>query len=247
MNQTNEPISQPSSKRSGRVSNLGIGLIIITVISLAVAGFTVLNPHGTTITQQQMITSVQTTNAVQVVTVGSVVTVFTMGTNTVFGAPTNAQNCSEYGCPYSNSNPNCGTSSCAYPICDSNGCSFQLCGPNGCSVSPGYQDYTPQECGFNGCAYTTCQSIVQNNSVQCAGYLQNNNGCVEIVVPVTNYAIGVDETIATRYYTLQNLPSSVPPIGSWVTVNGQLNQGHNTASNGAACPGNYINVASITQ
>ena len=247
MSQSNEPVNQPSKGR-GRVSNLGIGLIIITVISLAAAGFTVLNPHTSVVTQQQIITSMQTTNALQVVTVGSVATVFTVATNTVGAPPINPQNCGYYACAYSNSNPNCGTSSCAYPTCDSSGCSFQLCGSNGCSsLSPGYPDYTPQECGFNGCAYSTCQTIGQDNSVQCAGYLQNSNGCVELVVPVANYAIGAGDTMATRYYTLHSIPSSGPAIGSWVTVNGQLKQGPNTAPNGAACPGNYINVTSITQ
>ena len=249
MSQSNESMNRPPSKPRGRVSNLSIGLIIITVISLAAAGFTVLNPHTTTITQQQIMTNERTTDIVQAVTSGNVVTVFTVVTNTVAVAPANAQNCGGYyGCAYSNSNPNCGTSSCAVPTCDSSGCSFQLCGPNGCSsLSPGYPDYTPQECGFNGCAYSTCQTIGQDNSVQCAGYLQNSNGCVELVVPVANYALGASETMATRYYTLYGLPSSGPAIGSWVTVNGQLKQGPNTASNDAACPGNYINVTSIIQ
>jgi hypothetical protein len=77
--------------------------------------------------------------------------------------------------------------------------------------------------------------------------LQVNNGCVELEIPVANYAIGAAETMATWYYTLQNLPSSYPPAGSWITVNGQLNVGSNAASNGAACPVNYINVTSVTQ
>ena len=245
MNQSTES-GQPL-KSSGRpLSRMGIGLIIIAVVSLAAAGFAVLNPHGTTtVTQQQTFTILQTSSVVQGVMVNSAVTVVSLASYTVPGGPASAPYCGFYGCGYGNSNPNCGTSTCAYPNCDSNGCSFQLCGSNGCTfASPAYT--TQQQCGFNGCPYSTCLTG-QGNSVQCAGYLQNNNGCVELVIPVTNYAIGAGETSATWYYTMQNLPASYPPVGSWVTVNGQLNVGRNTGSNGAACPGNYINVSSLTQ
>jgi hypothetical protein len=91
----------------------------------------------------------------------------------------------------------------------------------------------------------TCGSPGNNGTVQCVGYLYqdpNANGCVEIVNPVTTgYTSQVYQT-----YTLQKLPASYPAIGTWVSVSGQLFQGSNVSPTGAACPGNYINVSSIS-
>ena len=88
-----------------------------------------------------------------------------------------------------------------------------------------------------------CPSPSNNNQVQCVGYLyQDPNSCVILVIPVYS-SVGV---LSYQYYTLQKLPSSYPAIGTWVFVTGQLNQGNNFSSTGAACPGNYINVASIS-
>lgn len=118
-------------------------------------------------------------------------------------------------------------------------------------------DVNTKYVNFSGCYYTGacdakynfCQSpgistLLYNNTVQCVGYLfQDPNGCVELVIPVYSpYGL-----LTYQYYTLQNLPASYPPIGTWVAVTGQLKQGPNTASNGAACPGNYITIASIVQ
>jgi len=109
---------------------------------------------------------------------------------------------------------------------------------------------------FSGCYYTGacntmynyCQSpginsLLYNSTVQCVGYLsQDTNGCVELVIPVySRYGF-----LTYVYYTLQNLPTSYPAIGTWVGVRGQLLKGNNVSPNGAACPGNYINVASIS-
>ena len=103
----------------------------------------------------------------------------------------------------------------------------------------------------NNCAYNLprnnnqlqCPSLTMNNMVQCVGYLyQNPNSCVILVIPVTS-SIGL---VSYQYYTLQKLPSSYPAIGTWVSVGGQLNRGSNISSTGGACPGNYINVSSIT-
>jgi len=111
---------------------------------------------------------------------------------------------------------------------------------------------------FSGCYYTGacntmynyCQSpginsLLYNNTVQCVGYLYqdpNANGCTELVIPVYSpYGF-----LSFQYYTLQNLPTSYPAIGTWVGVRGQLLKGNNVSPNGAACPGNYINVASIS-
>ena len=96
---------------------------------------------------------------------------------------------------------------------------------------------------YNGNYYTTCQQL-PGSLIQCSGnLLQNANGCVTLGFLVSS-SIGL---ISTQYYTLQNLPSSYPPVGSWVIVTGQLHQGPNFSPSGAACPGNYINVTSITE
>jgi hypothetical protein len=99
----------------------------------------------------------------------------------------------------------------------------------------------------NGNYYTTCLPV-PGNLTQCSGNLIiNPNGCVLLGFLVGNGFGNNIITTATQYYTLQNLPSSYPPIGSWVTVTGQLHQGPNTGPTGAACPGNYITVTSIAQ
>jgi len=90
--------------------------------------------------------------------------------------------------------------------------------------------------------YNLCQSS-NGSTTQCSGFLyQAPNGCVEIVIPVNSPIAGQ----VYQYYALQNLPSTYPLAGSWVTVTGQFYHGYNTAPNGAACPGNYINVTSIS-
>jgi len=105
--------------------------------------------------------------------------------------------------------------------------------PYACNYPPGYPPP-------NG--YDPCQPIGDSNTVQCPGYLyQDSSGCVELVVTVTStYGL-----VSTQYYTLHNLPSSYT-IGAWVTVTGTLYQGYNYAPNGAACPGNYINVTTLS-
>lgn len=114
------------------------------------------------------------------------------------------------------------------------------CYPN--SYYCNYPGYPPYPGYFNGNYYTTCQSS-NDNTVQCFGYLyQDPSGCVELAITVSS-AYGL---LSNQYYTLHNLPSSYT-IGAWATVTGQLYQGYNYAPNGAACPGNYINVTSISQ
>jgi len=157
--------------------------------------------------------------------------------------PTQYQSCSYYqtcNSPYSY------PQSCGYY----QGCSYQgaycsshnpYCYYNGnpaaeyCSSISAYCDFT----------YNVCQSPTSlSNQAQCSGYLyQPLNGCVELEVPVNSpYAAQV-----YQYYTLNNLPSSHPPLGSWVTVIGTISQGYSGASSySATCPGNYINVSSIS-
>ncbi|MGA2783245.1 MAG: hypothetical protein ABSF09_00915 [Candidatus Bathyarchaeia archaeon] len=99
----------------------------------------------------------------------------------------------------------------------------------------------PYNCNYNS---NSCQTSGYDNTAQCAGYLyQDPVGCIEVVIPIYS-PLGL---LSYQYYTLHNLPASYPPIGSRIIVTGQLNQGFNAAPNGAACPGNYINVTSISQ
>ena len=116
----------------------------------------------------------------------------------------------------------------------------------------GYVGSGYYNCGAYGCyppslgAYgSLCQSTSGNNTVECSGYLSEpTNGCIELAIPYTNP--DVLESTAYQWYTLRNVPSTLPSAGTWVTVTGQLSQGYTEGTNGAACPGNYINVNSIS-
>lgn len=115
---------------------------------------------------------------------------------------------------------------------------------------PGYSGY--YNCGAYGCsapslgAYgSLCQSTGQNSTVSCSGYLSEpDNGCIQLAIPYNNPDLL--ESTAYQFYTLRNLPSSLPSAGSWIMVTGQLGQGYNPGLNGAACPANYINVNTIS-
>ena len=103
----------------------------------------------------------------------------------------------------------------------------------------GYPSYPAYVNGYGACGY----GVGYGDSVQCTGYIyQTPNGCTELVIQIVN---PYSYTSALQYYTLHNL-SSTPPSGTLVTIRGQMYQGYNTSSTGAACPGNYINVSSIT-
>jgi hypothetical protein len=112
---------------------------------------------------------------------------------------------------------------------------------------PGYYYYPGYYYGSYG-YYPPCQYTGSSSPSTCYGYLyEAQNGCTLLVVPTTSnpypsYATGW----VLEYFTLHNLPSNTPALGSWVTVTGQLYQGYNTASNGASCPTNYIVVSSIS-
>jgi hypothetical protein len=197
-----------------------MGLILITILSLALVGYTALNPHLATVTQQQFVTNTQNLYSTQTQTQ----TVTSIGTQTVtsIGTVTSITTAittttAAYGYGYGNYYQNCGYYGCNNP-------------------NPGY-------------SYYQCQSAAYGYTVQCSGYLyQDASGCIELEIPVTNWVNNPYTVVTTamQYYTLHNLPSSIPPIGSWVTVTGQLYQGYNTGPNGAACPGNYINIITIT-
>jgi len=189
-----------------------LGLTVVALLSLAFAGYTVLTPHGVTVTQQQFLTNMQSLTLVQTQTVTSTLTSATTVTAT-----------SQYG--YVNGQ-------------------YQVCSYYGCYPSSGY--YPGYYYGY--AQITACQPTSSNNNVNCSGWLyQANNGCTLLAIPTTSnpypsYATGN----VYEYYTLHNLPSNAPQSGAWITVNGQLYQGYNTASNGASCPNNYIIVSSIS-
>jgi hypothetical protein len=133
----------------------------------------------------------------------------------------------------------CGTYGC-YPYPSYPYAPYPLYSPG----YPAYPDYYPAYSnGYGGCSYAISTSP-NNNAVQCYGYVfQAPNGCVELEVAAVNapYYGGT----ALQYYTLHNL-SSTPPTGTWVRVQGLMYQGYNTSPTGAGCPGNYINVSSMT-
>lgn len=113
------------------------------------------------------------------------------------------------------------------------GSAYYNCGPYGCSP--------PSLGGYSN----LCQATDQNNTVYCSGYLSEpDNGCIQLAIPYTNPDLL--ESTAYQFYTLRNVPSALPPAGSWVTVTGQLGQGYTPGSNGAACPADYINVSAVS-
>jgi hypothetical protein len=120
--------------------------------------------------------------------------------------------------------------------------SYQNCG-NYCPPPGVNYPYNYDTCNLSHASYTETGS---NNTARCYGYLyQDSNGCTVLVVPITNpYYL---ESAVYQYFTLHNMPSNAPPMGSWVTVTGQAYQGYTASSSGPACPLNYINITTITQ
>lgn len=240
-NPTSEPgqPSQPgrSNRNSVRTAAM-IGLALVAILALSFAGYTALNSHATTITQQQMLTNTQSvynTETQTVTSVSQLVQVVTV---------TNTQATSAVG------------------IGQQPGY-YEYCSPYGCMNSPGpiyntYNPYSPPNPWYpgyyngayygywNGDFYQPCQAgAFGSNNVTCSGYLfQAQNGCTVLVIPIANAFYS--ESYTFQYYTLHNLPSNAPSNGSWVTVSGQLYNGANTSSTGASCPGNYINVTSVS-
>jgi hypothetical protein len=113
------------------------------------------------------------------------------------------------------------------------GSGYYNCGSYGCN---------PPSLGQYG---NLCQSNGANSTVTCSGYLSEpTDGCIQLAIPYTNPDLL--ESTAYAFYSLRNTPSTLPSPGSWITVTGQLGQGYTPGLNGAACPGNYIAVSSIT-
>ena len=219
MNQPNPP-DQTSEKGKGRGGTAAIiGLALVTILCLGFAAYTASNQHAATVTEQVMVTNTESFYTVQTETMTTA--------NTVTSVTTATNQPSGYG--YG---------------------SYRYCGYYGCSQSAGYYYpgyYSGYYNGYWGYV-PPCQLTGSNGDVTCSGYLyQAQNGCDLLVVsttsnPYPSYATG----LVNEYYTLHNLPSNTPQLGSWVTVTGQLYQGYNTAPNGASCPNNYLIVSTIT-
>jgi hypothetical protein len=198
-----------------------VAIILIAVLASAVSVYSV-SPTTLAGSKSLAASNMQNLNNTVSQTIGGTVTVSVGSTNTVL-----PQNCGMYACyPYP-----------PYPYPPY---------PPGYPAYPGYYPgYPGYSNGYGGCSYVNANyGTPNNNAVQCYGYVyQAPTGCVELVVPATNapYYGGT----ALQYYTLHNL-SSTPPTGTWVRVQGSMYQGYNTSTTGAGCPGNYINVTSLT-
>jgi hypothetical protein len=243
-NPTENPPSEPEQSSQPGKSNRSsfhtasiIGLALVAILALGFAGYTALNSHESVVTQQQLLTNTQSVYSTRTQTVTSVTQVVQVVT------VTNTQATTAVGL---GQQP-------AY---------YGYCSPYGCANPPGpsyntYNPYSPPNPWYpgyyngayygywNGNFYPPCQTSAYSNNVTCSGYLfQAQNGCTVLVIPIANAYYS--ESYAFQYYTLHNLPSNLPLNGSWVSVSGQLYQGANTSSTGASCPGNYINVTSMT-
>ncbi len=231
----NQPIqtNQPNSKSRGNFGIVVVAVLLIAVLAvLLLANFNSLVPHVTTVTQQQFLTNTQTYYSTQTVTNVAIITSQTTITSTATYP---------IGSGYSQT---CGYSTCyPYPQNGYNGYWYYY------GQSPYYCSYNYNSCYVNGPSQysysSACQSTGSNGLSQCSGYLhQDQNGCVELSIPLYS---PYDTAQVYQYYTLYHLPSSYPPIGSWVTVTGRVYPGSSPGFPfGTSCPENYINVSSIS-
>jgi len=238
-NKNSQPNQATNSKGNrGSIRTAGIiGLALVAILALGFAGYTALNPHVTTVTQQQLITNTQSVYNTQTQTITSVAAVTQVQTVANNQAVTVA-----------------GQGAQGY---------YQYCTPYGCMSPPAsiYNTYNPSQPPnpwvpgyyqgayygyYNGNFVSPCSpQAANNNTVSCSGYIfQAQNGCTVLVIPVVNPYYS--ESRLNQYYSLHNLPSNAQTNGSWAAVTGQLYNGANTSSTGASCPGNYINVSSLT-
>lgn len=85
-------------------SNLGmIGIALVAILSLGVAGYTTLTPHSATVTEQQQLTNTENFYTTQTQTLTSISTVTSsVATNAAInlngGGPAYYQTCGYYGC-----------------------------------------------------------------------------------------------------------------------------------------------------
>jgi len=234
----NQPsqINQSPRKRRSYFSFVIVAVLLIVVLAVLFANYNPFTSHVTTVTEQELLTNTQNIYSTQTVTsVGIATSQTTMTSTTTYPLATNYFQ-------------NCGYSTC-YPQYGYNGYY------NGYSYgyyygqSPYYCSYNYNSCYVNGplqYSYNSaCQSTGSNNLSQCSGYMhQDQNGCVELSVPLYS---PYNTAQIYQYYTLYNLPASYPPLGSWVTVTGQVYAGSSPGfPYGATCPGNSINVTSIS-
>jgi len=240
-NNQNQNTSSKPGKGGGAKTATIIGLAIIAILALGFAGYTAMNPHVSTVTQQQMITNTQSIFSTQTQTVTSI--------NQVGQTVTAA------------GNQFVATAAATGVANQPSGGYSQYCSPYGCMNAPGsnyntYNPYSPPNPWYpgyynglyygylNGYFTPPCGSSISGNNVTCSGYIfQAQNGCTVLVIPIANPYYS--ESYTFQYYSLHNLPSGAPSNGSWVTVSGSLYQGANSSSSGASCPGNYINVSSL--
>jgi hypothetical protein len=93
--------------------------------------------------------------------------------------------------------------------------------------------------------YDSCTSKHTNDTAQCYGELyQESSGCVMLIVPVMDP--NDNGVVVDQYYALHNLPASHPPIGSWVTVTGQLTKSASANTSDQSCPLTSINVTQVS-
>jgi len=245
----NPPVqsNQSSPKRRGRFGIVIVAVLLIVVLVVLLANYNPLTSHVTTVTQQQFLTNTQNIYSTETVTnVGIITSQTTMTSTATYPISTYPAGSSYY--------PNCGYSTCYPPQYGYNG--YYSPYYNGYynrywyyGQSPYYCSYDATSCYVNSplqSSYSSaCQSTGSDGLSECTGYLhQDQNGCVELSIPLYS---PFNTAQVYQYYTLYNLPASYPPIGSWVTVSGQVYSGFSPGfPYGTSCPGNYINVSSIS-
>ena len=259
------------NKRSSKRAVWAAAIILIVVAAIGAGVYSTISPHMPTsastavVTNTSLVeeiqTSTSTTTSLMTTTAAAVTTTTTSATLTstsasgLTTAPATGNGPYVMNCIGSNLNycqvkvtPTCQNGGCAAPCaggnCYYNGAPY-FCSSYACYYGQPYS-YNPQ---FSAalCQPSSSNNTSSNGTVECSGYLhQDQNGCVELAVPFL--APWLDAQ-AYEYYTLSNLPSSYPPIGSWVTVTGILQlQSYSGGSYpfGSLCPGNTITVSSIT-
>ena len=183
------------SKSEGFSKHAGVALIVVTILSLAVAGFAVLNPHSMTVTKQQLVTITQSIQNTQTVTVAGTQTITSMTATTSRAAPPpgyyqqycNAYNCGGYAPP---------------PGTYNTGCYMQ--GPLNVLGNTSVQCYGWLYKDPSGCVDLLVPvSVPGNNQVQQYYFLQN--------LPASHPAIGTWVTVTGELYEQGN---SVGPTGA---------------------------------
>jgi hypothetical protein len=99
MSQANSTEQAGSSRDGGLRSVAVVGLVIVAILCLVLAGYTALNPHTVTVTQQKLLTNTESVYFVQTQTVTSVSTATSVTTFTnVVNGYGGYLGCGYYGC-----------------------------------------------------------------------------------------------------------------------------------------------------